>query len=706
MIFNNLKKPESRATKEEMRAMIGACDLVPKARAKAKTLSGGQKRKLQLAMMFAGGSSVCCIDEVSSGLDPLSRRKIWDILLAERGDRTIIMTTHFLDEADFLSDHIAILSKGTLVAEGPSISLKHRYGDGLSFHIPRNANATVMPDVLGVSKVESTTETVYTVSNYDHAAKFIKALDKHGIVDYKVSGPTLENVFLQLVDEHACRKVSEGVQLAAVSSQTPEYQNHGHVVKADATSAPRIKLHQGKHIGPLRQGWVLFRKRMTISGRNYLPTLGAVAIALIGAGASQLLLKDYEGIECASALDVTASQTDDSYNLATEGFSHLVAGPSSKITDDKFANLAQIYSANHTKWGYGIDDVKSVMQGIHTVSTSNEFYDYITTQDGTLEPGGIFLGDDSVAPQFAWLADPFNLHNGLVMQNMLNNILSNVSIFTSYAGFENPPSPELFHFSALIFCMYMGLVLACYPAIFALYPTAERLRNVRALHYSNGVRPVPLWLAHLAFDSVIVLAISFLVTALFSTGVSIWYVFLLSHESGLSSLITTDTIFQVSLTILVCDLLPVWCCFDPSRVPYLFDCSFSAGGLGIVRRWSSAVFLSLLRRLYRYSRQRRHSLSSVDIQQSPFHHWHHISRGKCPTFFILVPESLRTELRYRLEALGYCCLRRPHLISYHPVSGPSLFATLVRQRYEGSATVPKRIPARRHRKGGSFHFAG
>lgn len=76
MIFNNLKKPESRATKEEMRAMIGACDLVPKARAKAKTLSGGQKRKLQLAMMFAGGSSVCCIDEVSSGLNPLSRRKI------------------------------------------------------------------------------------------------------------------------------------------------------------------------------------------------------------------------------------------------------------------------------------------------------------------------------------------------------------------------------------------------------------------------------------------------------------------------------------------------------------------------------------------------------------------------------------------------------------------------------------------------------
>ncbi len=508
-----------------MRALIAACDLVPKAKGKAKTLSGGQKRKLQLAMMFAGGSSVCCIDEVSSGLDPLSRRKIWDILLAERGDRTIIMTTHFLDEADFLSDHIAILSKGALVAEGPSVSLKHRFGDGLSFHIPRNANVTVMPDVLGVSKKESRTETVYTVSNHDHPAELINALDRHGIVDYKVSGPTLEDIFLQLVDEPAYHNVSEGTQLAAASSQTPEFQDHGHAVKAGAASAPCIKLHEGKHIGPFKQGWVLFRKRLTISRRNYLPILGAVAIALIGAGASQLLLKGYEGIECAPALDVTASQTEYSISLANEGSPHLVAGPSSRITDDNFASLAEIYSANHTRWGYGIDDVQSLMQGIHTVSTSNEFYEYIATQGGTLEPGGIYLGDGDVAPQFAWLAAPSSLHNGIVMQNMLNNILSNVSIFTSYAGFDNPPSPELYDFPALLFCMYMGLVLACYPAIFALYPTGERLHNVRALHYSNGVRPLPLWLAHLAFDSVAVLAISLLVTVLLSTGVSIWYVY-------------------------------------------------------------------------------------------------------------------------------------------------------------------------------------
>lgn len=76
-ILYRLKARHTRSTRADLKALIEACDLSPKSKAKSKSLSGGQKRKLQLAMMFAGGSAVCCVDEVSSGLDPLSRRKIW-----------------------------------------------------------------------------------------------------------------------------------------------------------------------------------------------------------------------------------------------------------------------------------------------------------------------------------------------------------------------------------------------------------------------------------------------------------------------------------------------------------------------------------------------------------------------------------------------------------------------------------------------------
>lgn len=78
--------------------VIAECDLIEKTQAPAKTLSGGQMRKLQLALAFVGSSKVVCVDEASSGLDPLSRRNIWNIVQKGRSRRTILMTTHFLDE--------------------------------------------------------------------------------------------------------------------------------------------------------------------------------------------------------------------------------------------------------------------------------------------------------------------------------------------------------------------------------------------------------------------------------------------------------------------------------------------------------------------------------------------------------------------------------------------------------------------------------
>jgi ABC-type multidrug transport system ATPase subunit len=70
------------------------------------------------------------LHELSSGLDPLPRRKIWDILLAERSPQATIMATNFLDEADLLADQIAILSKGTFRAQGSSAALNHILGCG------------------------------------------------------------------------------------------------------------------------------------------------------------------------------------------------------------------------------------------------------------------------------------------------------------------------------------------------------------------------------------------------------------------------------------------------------------------------------------------------------------------------------------------------------------------------------------------------
>ncbi|KAF3061699.1 Retinal-specific ATP-binding cassette transporter [Daldinia childiae] len=222
-IFNKLKSPNNTASSREIHDLIVAVDLTPKAKAMSKTLSGGQKRKLQLGMMLTGGSAVCCVDEVSSGIDPLSRRKIWDILLAERGKRTIILTTHFLDEADLLADHIAILSKGTLRAQGSSVELKERLGAGYRVHVFNAREIKNPPEIKNVTRKIGFDVISYIAPTSSLAAEVIRSLESAEIYDYKFSNPTIEDVFLQVAEEvrgeHAIRQ-AESSSSAEVASDT------------------------------------------------------------------------------------------------------------------------------------------------------------------------------------------------------------------------------------------------------------------------------------------------------------------------------------------------------------------------------------------------------------------------------------------------------------------------------------------------------
>lgn len=110
--------------------MIEEIGLTEKKDFAAGALSGGQKRKLCLAMAFIGGSSVIFLDEPTSGMDPATRRGVWDFLNAHREGRVIVLTTHFMDEADFLGDRVAIISHGILRCAGSSLFLKSRLGVG------------------------------------------------------------------------------------------------------------------------------------------------------------------------------------------------------------------------------------------------------------------------------------------------------------------------------------------------------------------------------------------------------------------------------------------------------------------------------------------------------------------------------------------------------------------------------------------------
>ncbi|GMF36770.1 unnamed protein product [Phytophthora fragariaefolia] len=112
--------------------------LTEKRNSKPNDLSGGMKRKLSVAVSLLGDSSLVFLDEPTSGMDPYSRRSDWEILLNNRNDRVMVLTTHFMDEADILSDRIAILAEGELRCCGSSLFLKNRFGAGYNLTLVKD----------------------------------------------------------------------------------------------------------------------------------------------------------------------------------------------------------------------------------------------------------------------------------------------------------------------------------------------------------------------------------------------------------------------------------------------------------------------------------------------------------------------------------------------------------------------------------------
>ncbi|KAI1622059.1 ABC transporter [Exophiala viscosa] len=523
-IFNRLKSSQP-ASKDENMMLLGSCDILAKAKSRSKTLSGGQKRKLQLAMMFTGGSKVCCVDEVSSGLDPLSRRKIWDILLAERGARSIIFTTHFLDEAELLADNIAILSRGVLKALGTSVELKNKLGAGYRVHVYHNHGAQHVPSYQDIDQVRRDDQTIYSLTDSAKAAEFLGRIDSAGITEYQVSGPTIEDVFLKVAEEANVKETPP--KKFDLDDKLHETGSHGNS-EADPAKAAQVVLVQdqsfpdvpqlldGRRISMTRQAMVLFYKRSVVLRRNTLPYLAALLIPIIAAGLVTLFLKHFQRAECTPASTAYAS---DIVSLSTQFDYELVAGPRNRLGENALERLASTFLGSNDNGGVAANTTK-LLNSLHIVDTLDEFNGYIQTNFANVTPGGFFLGDDTTPPVFAWQGDG-DIAFAVIVQNALDVLLSNVSISNQYQAFDEPWGASVG--SALQLVTYFGLAMAVYPAFFALYPTIERLRNVRGLHYSNGVRSAPLWLAYTAFDFIIVVIISAVAIIIFRAVSDVWY---------------------------------------------------------------------------------------------------------------------------------------------------------------------------------------
>lgn len=199
---------------ESIDASIRDVALFEKRNSFSKDLSGGMKRKLSLAIAFCGDSKVVFLDEPTSGMDTFSRRFIWNVIRQSRQDRTIILTTHFMDEADLLGDRIGIMSQGQLCCVGSSLFLKREFGVGYQITIEKKSESSavdktvtdiVMSSVPQASVLSNVSSELSFQIPLDASSSFTqmfaeldRIVESQEISMYGVSITTLEEVFLMV----------------------------------------------------------------------------------------------------------------------------------------------------------------------------------------------------------------------------------------------------------------------------------------------------------------------------------------------------------------------------------------------------------------------------------------------------------------------------------------------------------------------------
>jgi ABC-type multidrug transport system ATPase subunit len=271
--FAQLKGLTGEEKEDAVMEMIRAVDLEPKLNQPAGSLSGGMKRKLSVAIAFVGRSRVVFLDEPTAGMDVAARRHTWDLIKRMSPGRTIVLTTHYMDEADLLGNQIAIMSKGKLKCKGSSLFLKSRLGVGYTLSCAIEAAADVeaianvvteaVPNAEVLSQVAGEISFQLPMGDVPAFPDMLEALEGAstaiGLKSFGISVTTIEEVFL---------KVGHDEEVAEVESKKKDIEDNEGATVVEVLDADAWNTHRSQPSGFARQFTTLFAKRFANAKRD------------------------------------------------------------------------------------------------------------------------------------------------------------------------------------------------------------------------------------------------------------------------------------------------------------------------------------------------------------------------------------------------------------------------------------------------------
>jgi ABC-2 type transport system ATP-binding protein len=204
--LNRLSRATAERRADDLLDRLGLADTAGKA---VKHYSGGMRRRLDLAVTLILAPRVLFLDEPTTGLDPRNRNEVWSAIRElVAGGTTVLLTTHYLDEADQLADKVVVIDTGRTIAEGTPAELKAQIGgDRLDVVVPEGENlATVADMVARATNAEATSEhearrvSVPVAHRVTALTEVVRALSEAGVAvdDIGLRRPTLDDVFLEL----------------------------------------------------------------------------------------------------------------------------------------------------------------------------------------------------------------------------------------------------------------------------------------------------------------------------------------------------------------------------------------------------------------------------------------------------------------------------------------------------------------------------
>jgi ATP-binding cassette, subfamily A (ABC1), member 3 len=339
----------------------------------------------------------------------------------------LILTTHFLDEADVLADQVIIISKGQLKCEGSTVELKTRLGGGYRVHLDRIKEGPKMDFPSHVSQHE----TVYSTPDSGSAARLLSDLENKGYGDVHVNGPTIEEVFLKVAEEPHI--AVDGEPTGQVGTMSAELEQ----ARSKAVPEWDSMLSLGSEISFFKQVQILFHKRYIILRGNWWPYLVALAMPLAVTPNLKSFLLFYKIPTC---LDLTADVhfvEKFDFALGNRGihpWTHMLVGPPS-------INASLYKTLSNFPVGVGIN-FQNYTDEFTFENALSSFQNYIIHNQSMISPGALFMDSNTNAPTYAYVGD-FGIEAALLMQNLWTQIRSGIQIEGSFSFFNSLISVDL-----------------------------------------------------------------------------------------------------------------------------------------------------------------------------------------------------------------------------------------------------------------------